>query len=127
VIQNAFVLAKLRNLAILVTILERNIAQAAGNDDNTLAKPNDLATNRDKIRLAYKKNEEEQHACHGPQQMTAGAGQIALLLLARRADVHVDFHAHLHFDYPRSFPGHLGLPSQLAQHLRHLRVRPPHA
>src|ERR1043165_3393919 len=29
VIQNAFVLAKLRNLAILVTILERNIAQAA--------------------------------------------------------------------------------------------------
>src|SRR6478735_12833449 len=61
---------------------------------------------------------EEQHVCHGPQQMTAGAGQIASLLFARCADVHVDFHAHLHFDDLRSFPGHLGLPSHLAQHLR---------
>jgi hypothetical protein len=54
---------------------------------------------------------EQQHVCHGSQQMNAGAGQIASLLLARCADVHVDFHAHLHFDDLRSFPGHLGLPS----------------
>src|SRR6185312_5595524 len=63
---------------------------------------------------------EQQHACHGPQQMTAGAGQIASLLLARRADVHVDFHAHLHFDDLRSFPGHSLLPRDLAQYQRRL-------
>ncbi len=50
----------------------------------------------------------------------AGAGQTASHLLARSADVHVDFHAHLHFDDLRSFPGHSGLPSDLAQPLRRL-------
>jgi hypothetical protein len=34
-----------------------------------------------------------------------------LRLLARRADVHVDFHADLHFDDLRSFPSHSALPS----------------
>ena len=47
---------------------------------------------------------------------TAGAGQNALQLLARRAGVHVDFHAHRHFDDLRSFPSHLGLPSSMVQH-----------
>jgi hypothetical protein len=48
-------------------------------------------------------------------------------LFARCAGVHVDFHAHRHFDNPRSFPGHWVL------HIRHIRrdaraelkVRPP--
>ena len=42
----------------------------------------------------------------------AGAGQIVWrCLLARRAGVHVDFHAHRHFDDFRSLPGHSrGLP-----------------
>src|SRR6185312_3478253 len=46
-----------------------------------------------------------------PAAESAGAGQNASLLFARRADVHVDFHAHLHFDDLRSFPGHSVLPS----------------
>jgi hypothetical protein len=39
--------------------------------------------------------------------MIAGAGQIVRCsLFARCAGVHVDFHAHRHFDNLRSFPGH---------------------
>jgi hypothetical protein len=34
-------------------------------------------------------------------------------LLARRAGVHVDFHAHRHFDDLRGSPGHFKLPSLL--------------
>jgi hypothetical protein len=34
-------------------------------------------------------------------------------LFARCAGVHVDFHAHRHFDDLRSFPGHSGLPTSL--------------
>ena len=35
-------------------------------------------------------------------------------LLARCASVHVDFHAHRHFDNLRSLPGHSILPTSLA-------------
>ena len=43
-------------------------------------------------------------------------GQIASFpLLARGASIHVDFHAHRHFDNLRRFPGHSGLPSHLVQ------------
>jgi hypothetical protein len=39
------------------------------------------------------------------------AGQIvSALLFARRAGVHIDFHAHRHFDNRRSFPGHSAPP-----------------
>ena len=43
------------------------------------------------------------------------ADRFDKVLLARCAGVHVDFHAHRHFDNLRSFPGHLGLPSSLAR------------
>jgi hypothetical protein len=35
---------------------------------------------------------------------------LLLLLFARCAGIHVDFHAHRHFDNFRCFPGHLGPP-----------------
>jgi hypothetical protein len=44
------------------------------------------------------------------RQVIAGAGQNASQLLARRAGVHVDLHAHRHFNDLWSFPSHLGLP-----------------
>ena len=49
-------------------------------------------------------------ACRGSKQQSAArAGQNAsMLLLARRAGVHVDFHAHRHFDDFRSLPSHSG-------------------
>jgi len=58
-------------------------------------------------------------ACHGPKQQAARAGQTVsrylqvacLRSLARCAGVHVDFHAHRHFDDLRCFPGHFLLPS----------------
>lgn len=52
------------------------------------------------------------------------AGQSASLLLARCADVHVDFHAHLHFDDLRSLPGHSGLPSDWREACAGLNVEP---
>src|SRR5215475_11997831 len=72
-------------------------------------------------------SEPEANDCHGSQQITAGAGQIASQLLASRADVHVDFHAHLHFDDLRSFPGHSGLPSSWRTTGACLTVRPRRA
>ena len=60
-----------------------------------------------------------------PAAESAGAGQNASLLFARRADVHVDFHAHLHFDDLRSFPGHWSLPRSSAQSSAGSNVRPP--
>ena len=59
-----------------------------------------------------------------PAAESAGAGQNASLLFARRADVHVDFHAHLHFDDLRSFPGHWSLPRSSAQSSAGSNVRP---
>ena len=49
------------------------------------------------------------NACHGSQRLPEPGR--TLRLLARRADVHVDFHADLHFDDLRSFPSHSALPS----------------
>jgi len=48
-------------------------------------------------------------------------------LFANCAGVHVDFHAHRHFDNLRSFPGHSGLPSIMARCLRgvKLKLKPP--
>src|SRR5439155_2713204 len=43
------------------------------------------------------------------------ADRFDKVLLARCAGVHVDFHAHRHFDNLRSFPGHSGLPSIMAR------------
>jgi hypothetical protein len=54
----------------------------------------------------------EAHACPARNSgLAARAGQIALmLLLARCAGVHVDFHAHRHFDNLWSLPGHYESP-----------------
>jgi hypothetical protein len=53
------------------------------------------------------------------QQSAAGAGQIvSMRLFPRGAGVHVDFHAHRHFDNLRSFPAHWALPSRLARRSR---------
>jgi hypothetical protein len=58
------------------------------------------------------------HACHGSRrQIACRAGQI-VSLFARRAGVHVDFHAHRHFDNLRGLPGHAFLPNRWPSHRR---------
>src|SRR4029077_20118592 len=65
---------------------------------------------------------DELDVCHGPQ-LSQRAGQIAsVVLLARCASIHVDFHAHRHFDNLRSFPGHSGLPTDLQVVWREVRA-----
>jgi hypothetical protein len=54
------------------------------------------------------------------RQVTAGAGQNALRLLACRAGVHIDLHANRHFNDLWSFPSHLGLLSDGANTQHHL-------
>jgi hypothetical protein len=66
----------------------------------------------------------ERNVCHGSQQVTAGAGQNASRLLARRAGIHVDFHADRHFNDLRSFPSHSGLPRDGAEFCTDTNVKP---
>src|ERR1700686_5277853 len=71
-----------------------------------------------------------------PDQWTPAAARSKTLLLepgrsprcglfARRAGVHVDFHAYRHFDNLRSFPGHTFLPGLRRDVAPTRRLRPP--
>src|SRR5246500_5643344 len=48
----------------------------------------------------------DEGVCHGSG--SSRADRFATRLLTRSAGVHVDFHAHLHFDNLRSLPSHPG-------------------
>lgn len=53
--------------------------------------------------------------CHGPDGIHHRRRGRSSVLLARSADVHVDFHADRHFHDLRSFPSHSGSPQVLSE------------
>ena len=81
----------------------------------------------DALRAIWRRsNVRWQDACHGPtQELPIEPGRsFRCGLFARSAGVHVDFHAHRHFDNFWSFPGHFILPSLARNSALNLNLGP---